>query len=70
MIECDTLMCNHCNGIVKTEINKPVDDFGGTCKQCMSFVCLGCYAVVGCTPFEKRIAEMEARDMHRRAYEF
>lgn len=70
VIEKDTLLCNHCNGIVLTQPKQSVNDVGGICKQCMSFVCLKCYSIIGCVPFEKKIEKLEARAAARRSYDF
>lgn len=68
VVEMDTMLCNHCGGIVKVPPGQNPSDVGGICKQCMGTVCPRCYAMVGCTPFEKRIERMEARARARRSY--
>lgn len=63
--EFDTATCAHCNHVVHI---KP----GWTpkihvCKSCYKFVCEPCTAH-GCTPFEKKLEEQEARDRALRSY--
>ena len=66
-IEEDTFTCGHCNGL---QFVKPREDpatMGGMCKMCMKLICSTCAGHPGCTPFEKRLEAMEARDRLRRA---
>ena len=64
----DTALCGHCGGIVRVPAGKRADDVGGTCKQCMQFVCERCYARVGCLPFEEKLKCAEARGEALRSY--
>lgn len=53
--ECDTITCNHCNGIVRVT---PATDLC-QCKKCMGFVCMPCVRTGGCQPFEERLNQYE-----------
>ena len=39
---------------------------GAACRVCMRAVCLPCEVVGTCTPFERRLERLEARDRSRR----
>lgn len=66
--ECDTFTCFHCNTIVKVPTKSKPEDIGGLCKICMKMICPSCVDQ-GCTPFEKKIEALEARDRTLRSYE-
>jgi len=66
--EADTDRCNHCGCIVLFKAGQGRGDIGGTCKQCMGFVCDRCYARIGCLPFEERLKRAEARGEALRSY--
>jgi len=63
--EWDTHTCAHCNTVIHMR-NKKLDDIGGLCRQCMKPICRGCLDN-GCTPFERKLEMMEARDRFRRS---
>lgn len=63
--EFDTFTCAHCNGVT---VVRPKTDAGGWCSMCSRAVCARC-ADGACTPFEKRLAEMEARYHALRSYD-
>lgn len=66
--EADTFTCAHCNRVVHVPAKANPDELGGFCRMCMSMVCPQC-ANGSCTPFEKKLAEIEARYHARRSYE-
>jgi hypothetical protein len=62
--ECDTVTCAHCNHVVLLRdetTGKPLsaEQSGGFCRMCMKPTCKGC-SDRSCTPFERRLEEMEA----------
>ena len=65
--ECDTFTCHHCNRVVHVKPKMDPTDLGGMCKLCMKMICPKCVGF-GCTPFEKKLDIMEARDRARRSY--
>ena len=65
--ECDTFTCYHCNSVVHVKPKSNPDEFGSMCRVCMKMVCQHC-AKLGCTPFEKRLEQMEKRDRALRSY--
>lgn len=67
--ETDGFTCHHCNKVVAVKPKTNPDDFGSMCRNCMKMVCPGC-ANLGCTPFEKKLESIEARDRALRSYGF
>ena len=65
--ECDTFTCGHCNSIVHVKPKCDPSEVGGLCKVCMKMICPACLSK-GCTPFEKKLEEMESREIARRSY--
>jgi hypothetical protein len=61
----DTFTCFHCNAIVHVKPMADPSEIGALCKTCMKLICAQCSGQ-GCTPFLKKIEEMEAR--HRRSF--
>lgn len=73
--EFDTITCNHCQQIVRIKPGSAatvyyvrdaasgmlVEDAGAFCRVCMAPICLNCHDSGGCTPWEKKMEEMEAR---------
>lgn len=61
-VEIETHTCPHCNGFFKTK-GPGVDPAktSGWCGNCFAPICLACAVNGRCTPFEKRLAEVEAR---------
>jgi hypothetical protein len=70
VVEADTFLCNHCNGIVMVKPKQAPEDIGGMCKQCMGMTCPRCTAQGSCTPFEKALQQQEARYHARRSFDF
>lgn len=67
MVERDTFTCAHCNSIVTVEPMADPSTFGGFCCQCHKHICGSCADNGHCTPFEKKLEEMERRDRFVRA---
>lgn len=65
--ELDTFTCAHCNRVVHVKPKCDPDDLGGNCRLCMKMVCPECVDG-GCTPFEKKLELIEARDRALRSY--
>lgn len=63
--EYDTFTCFHCNAAVHVRPNGDPSEIGALCKHCMQLICAQC-SNQGCTPFLKKIEQMEAR--HRKAF--
>lgn len=61
----DTFTCEHCNGVVYLKAQQDPASIG-FCRMCMKPICGPC-AHHGCTPFEKRMEELERRDRLMRA---
>lgn len=66
--ERDTFTCVHCNVIVPVE-PAPAPMVGGFCRMCMANICDAC-CDQGCTPFEKKLKAIEARDKSLRSMGF
>ena len=73
--EWDTITCAHCQRIVAvkpgtaatvylltTLDGRTIEEMGACCRVCMGAVCLKCHAVGTCTPWERKLEQMEARD--------
>lgn len=55
--EADTITCHHCQQIV---IVKPkAEEQTGFCRMCMKHICLSCARDGKCTPFEKKLDQLE-----------
>lgn len=69
-VERDTFKCGHCQAIVIVKPKAPASDCGGYCQRCDSLICPRC-SIPGatCTPWEKVIEEIEARERALRSYE-
>lgn len=59
----DSFTCCHCNMVcfVKPGHAVAADD-GGFCRMCMRNICGPCADKGECTPFEKKLEQMESRD--------
>jgi hypothetical protein len=62
--EQDTFTCAHCNSVHHV---KPFQRDFTRCGMCDALICEQCVGQK-CVPFEKRLAEMEARYNARRSY--
>lgn len=63
--EVDTFTCAHTNKIVEVPAFVRPEDMGGLCKVCMGLICKE-EVGKGCTPFEKKLQEMEHQGLERR----
>jgi len=64
--EQDTFTCVHCNSIVFVQPFQAASDAGGWCMNCSKPICATCADDGRCTPFLRKIEEIEARDrLHR-----
>jgi hypothetical protein len=72
--ERDTITCGHCQRIVFVKPNTVAtvylipqwmgpdkEESGAMCKICMRAICIVCCEEGRCTPFERRIEEMERK---------
>lgn len=72
--ERDTASCCHCNAIIfvkpgtastvymlETPDGRWVEEPGASCYRCMKPVCLKCYDIGECTPFERWLETLEGR---------
>jgi len=60
----ESITCTHCNCIVFLKPRQPPPGF---CRLCYNHLCEACTTKGVCTPFEKRLEEMEARERFHRA---
>ena len=60
-IECDTVTCIHCNGVVFVAAGKDPSDLGGFCVLCNRNICAACASTGKCDPFEKKLERIESR---------
>jgi hypothetical protein len=67
LVERDTYTCKHCNRVIHVKPLAPMDDFGSMCRNCMKMVCPTC-ADGPCVPFEKKLEQMEKREIALRSY--
>ena len=65
--EVDSFTCSHCQRVVFVPPRADPSQLGGFCRQCMKHICAPCVKVGGCKPWEKQMAEAEARDRMLRA---
>ena len=65
--EYDTFTCFHCKRVIHVKPKMDPTELGGMCKLCMKMICPKCVGF-SCTPFEKQLDIMEARDRARRSY--
>lgn len=65
--EADTFTCRHCQHIVTVRPLMDAAEMGGLCKVCMSLICKVCVGQGTCTPWERQMEEMEARERFRRS---
>ena len=80
VVERDTITCGHCQRVVFVKPNTAATTYlipgthpdhpwreepGACCRVCMRSICLTCCDVGRCTPFERQIEQMEARQRFR-----
>jgi hypothetical protein len=56
-----TFTCAHCNRVIVIPPKAKPDEMGGFCRMEMKPVCIPCEKKGECTPFERKLEEMEAR---------
>ena len=80
IVEFDTVGCGHCSALIRVKPGSALTTYvfrdprtgqlhevmGAACRVCMRAVCLPCEVVGTCTPFERRLERLEARDRSRR----
>lgn len=67
IVERDSFTCRHCQFVVFVPPRTDPANLGGLCKQCMGLICPKCVAQGTCTPFEKALEKMEAKDRFLRS---
>lgn len=55
-----TFTCCHCGDVTIVPLKARAEDCGGFCRMCMLPTCATC-ADKGCTPFERKLEQQEAR---------
>lgn len=65
--EADTITCFHCQRIVSIGGGVDIAEVTGGCYTCGKFICLPCVDLGVCTPWEKTMERMEARDRFLRS---
>lgn len=53
-----TFTCCHCNNVTIVPRDARAEDCGGFCRLCMKPTCTSC-AAGPCTPFERKLEEIE-----------
>ena len=66
--EQDTYSCGHCQAIVQVPPRASPSSLGGLCKVCMHLICPRCTDVGTCTPWERQMEKMEARQRAHDSY--
>jgi hypothetical protein len=66
-VERDTIACHHCQRHIVIPPGPPRDDLFGVCWNCSKFICPPCAKKQTCTPWEKQMERIEARDRMLRA---
>jgi hypothetical protein len=68
-VERDSICCYHCQRHVLIPPGPPPagEELYGVCWSCSKFICPPCAKKRTCTPWEKQMERMEARDRLRRA---
>jgi hypothetical protein len=66
--EADSYTCFHCQRIVFVQPRCPPSDAGGWCGRCTRLICKRCVGKGSCTPWERQMERMEARDRALRSY--
>jgi hypothetical protein len=76
IMHCQTFTCSHCNAIVNVVPGADgpdrQNDGSGLCLICMGLTCKRCQLAQSkgapCTPWQKKLEQMEARDRATRSY--
>ena len=68
--EADTFTCSHCQRVVVVPVRASASDAGGWCSCCTKPICGPCADTGVCTPWEKMLEKMEARDRFLRSIGF
>jgi hypothetical protein len=63
--EHDTIVCAHCNSIVRVKPFERPEDIGGFCRACAKPICPNCVGK-DCIPTEKWMEMMERIENRRR----
>jgi hypothetical protein len=66
-VERDTFTCKHCQRIVAVDPMKDPAESGGFCRICWGLVCKQCNLEGTCSPWERQMEQIEARDRFRRS---
>lgn len=66
--EADTFTCYHCNKVVLVKPKCDPCDLGGMCRLCDKMICPSCVDLGRCDPFEKKLEQVEAKEIVRRSY--
>lgn len=61
-IEFDTFTCKHCQRVTIVRPGESATNCGGWCGSCAAPICGVCADLGVCTPWEKQMEKMEARD--------
>lgn len=62
--EFDTFTCAHCQSVQRVKPMAKTFESPGRCFQCDKLICQKCLNF-GCTPFERKLEEYEARERFR-----
>lgn len=81
-VEYDTKQCGHCQAVIFTkpgtastvylipvsrQPGKFLEEPGAGCRVCMRAICLPCCDLGVCTPWERQMEQMEAKDRFKRS---
>jgi hypothetical protein len=58
----DSFVCNHCQWVTFVKPKCDPADMGGLCWGCSKLICAKCATKQVCSPWEKQMELMEARD--------
>ena len=68
VVERDTFTCAHCQRVVFVKPRQDPATLGGWCGCCSTLICSTCEADGRCTPFEKRLEEIEEKGRRDRMW--
>lgn len=66
IVEHDTVTCCHCNRVTVIKHGCKPDELGGFCQLCMGYTCPECAKEGTCSPFEKKLEQMESEGRRKR----